>query len=522
MLNVLLVDDEPWVLEGLRTMIAWEKYGFHVCGEALSGSEAFRMIENQRPELVITDINMPNLNGLELIEQCNRLLPKPPKFVVLSGYDDFTYARSAMRQKVAEYLLKPVDDDDMNTLLTRLNASIQEDRDLEQKRMKQQLFVINHMINRFIQGESGERLRQEAAQAMKLQEPSELQCILLDVLSSSADLDEWARAYFPPDTVHSFQDSSGRTGLLIHSKSCLDGRVGEAAIELHKQLSAHAEHPITVAVSGKGRGIITIRELYRQADEVLRAKRSQGRCGLFYFCGERQRQSTHEAHKEKLDQLFNAITGEGLMSIEECVKEFIASFAGRVSEIEAAKSHVVNLEWMLCERISELGGDPDRLMSELQLEHGGLGELADYCLIGRYVQQLCMQGASKLSELKRENESNTIFHVIQYVDREFRSKLQLQELARQFHMNATYLGQLFKKNTGQSFNAYLNGKRIEEAKKLLKRTQMKISEVALQVGYPNTDYFINKFKLSTGMLPSAYRQEAEIKAAAEPGGVIDA
>lgn len=522
MLNVLLVDDEPWVLEGLKTMIAWEKYGFHVCGEALSGSEAFRMIENQQPELVITDINMPNLSGLELIEQCNRLLPKPPKFVVLSGYDDFAYARSAMRQKVAEYLLKPIDDDDINTLLTRLNASIQEERALEQKRTKQQLFVINNMINRLIQGESSERLRQQAAQAMELKEPSELQCILMDAMFSPVDLGAWGSSYFPKDVVHSFQDPCGRTGLLIQSNSCLDGRVGEAALELHKQLSAHSGQPVTVAVSGKSSGIHTIRELHRQADEVLRTKRSQGRNGLFYFCGDYQGQVRHEAQKEKFDRLFDAITGAEMEPIEACVKEFIASFACRVSEIETAKSYVVNLEWMLCERIAELGGDPDTLMAELHTEHGGLGELADYFLLEQYVRQLCARGFSRLSELKRENECNTIFHVIQYVDREFRSKLQLQELARQFHMNATYLGQLFKKNTGKSFNAYLNDKRIEEAKKLLKRTQMKISEVAVQVGYPNTDYFINKFKWSTGRLPSAYRQEAGIRAAVEPGGIIDA
>ncbi|MNJ42463.1 putative response regulatory protein [compost metagenome] len=480
------------------------------------------MIQTQRPELVITDINMPNLSGLELIEQCNRLLPKPPKFVVLSGYDDFAYARSAMRQKVAEYLLKPIDDDDINTLLIRLNASIQEDRASEQRQTEQQLFVVNNFINRLIQGESSERLRQQAARMMEMQEQSELQCILLDAMPAPMDLSAWAAAYFPLDNVHSFQDPSGRTGLFVQSNSCLDGRVGEAALELHRQLSAHSGQPVTVAVSGKSSGIDKIRELYRQADEVLRAKRGQGRNGLFYFCGDHQGQTRHEAHKEKFDQLFDAITGGELESIEACVKEFIASFACRLSEIETAKSYVVNLEWMLCERVAELGGDPDMLMAELQTEHGALGELADYFLMEQYVRQLCVRGVSKLSKLERENECNTIFHVIQYVDREFRSKLQLQELARQFHMNATYLGQVFKKNTGQPFNAYLNDKRIEEAKRLLKRTQMKISEVAVQVGYPNTDYFINKFKLSTGILPSVYRQEDGIKAATESGGFTDA
>lgn len=522
MLNVLLVDDEPWILEGLKTMIDWEKYGFHICGEALSGTEAFRMIQDHRPELVITDINMPNLSGLELIEQCNRLLPKPPKFVVLSGYDDFDYARSAMRQRVAEYLLKPVDDDDIDTLLIKLNKRIQDEIASEQSQIKQQLFVVNNIINRLIQGESRGSLQQQAASSMQLREDSELQCILIDAAPIPVDMAAWVNTYFPQEVVHFFHDNSGRSGLLVQWNHSLDGQLGEAALELHKQLSIHSRKPVTVAVSNKGRGIASIRELYRQADEVVRTKRGQGRSGLFYFCGEYKGQAKHEVHKEKFDQMFAAIAAGNVELIVVSAKEFIASFACRLSDIEIAKAYVVNLEWMICERIAEFGGDPDTVMEELQKQHGELGELADYFLMEQYVQELCLQGGARLTELKQENECNTIFHVIQYVDREFRSKLQLKDLALQFHMNATYLGQLFKKNTGQSFNVYLNEKRIEEAKRLLKRTQMKISDVALQVGYPNMDYFINKFKLNTGMLPSAYRQDAGNRTALEAGGAADA
>ncbi|MNJ39516.1 Bifunctional transcriptional activator/DNA repair enzyme AdaA [compost metagenome] len=214
-----------------------------------------------------------------------------------------------------------------------------------------------------------------------------------------------------------------------------------------------------------------------------------------------------EEHKDKLNLLFDRVAAGDMEKIDVYVKEFLASYGGNLPDIELIKAYVANLELMICQLISEMNGDPDTLMKGLQLEHGTLGSMADYSLIERYVHQLCVQTAARLCELKQENECNTIFHVIQYVDREFQRRLQLQELARQFHMNSAYLGQLFKKNTGKSFNAYLNEKRIEEAKRLLKRTQMKISDVAIQVGYPNTDYFINKFKMQTGVLPSAYKHD---------------
>jgi two-component system response regulator YesN len=148
-------------------------------------------------------------------------------------------------------------------------------------------------------------------------------------------------------------------------------------------------------------------------------------------------------------------------------------------------------------------------VQQVQIKQGNQGELDEIRGLKDYLHSLCILGATKLTALREQNEHNTIFQVIQYVDQEFRSKLQLQELAIQFHMNSAYLGQLFKKYTGKSFNEYLNEKRIEEAKKLLKRTQIKISKVALQVGYPNADYFNNKFKQYTGVLPSVYRGVTE-------------
>jgi len=118
MLKVLIVDDEPWVLEGLRTMIDWGRYGFEVCGEAQNGVDAMRLIQEYKPHLVLTDINMPVINGLELIAKLNEIMATPPKFVVLTGYDDFKYARTALRHRVNEYLLKPIDDEEIEALLT--------------------------------------------------------------------------------------------------------------------------------------------------------------------------------------------------------------------------------------------------------------------------------------------------------------------------------------------------------------------------------------------------------------------
>lgn len=508
MLNVLLVDDEPWVLEGLRTMINWENYGFQVCGEALNGPDALALIQKYQPELVVTDIHMPVLNGLELIEQSNQLLLKPPKFVVLSGHDDFNYIRTAMRQKVAEYLLKPIDDEEMGSLLVKLSKIITDEIEAQHSQVKQQLFAVNHIINRLIQGEYSDDLEKQARGSMKLEHEAEFQCLLIEsVFGETIDLKALTEGDLSLEARHFFYDSSGRRGIIIQANPVFDSRFQEIVFQLHRELSEHLDHPVIVAVSDRMSGLRSIRELYCQSLEVGSLKRSQAKNGVFYYRDLQKSKKRKDLQQDKFRLLFDRVKAGNPGDIAASVKESFASFAENQLEIEIVKMHVADLELTVCRWIADMNGDPDTFMKALQMEHGDLGGMADYPAVKEYVYHLCVQVASHLSELRQQNESNTIFHVIQYVDSEFRNKLQLQDLARHFHMNSTYLGQLFKKNTGKPFNEYLNERRIEEAKKLLKRTQMKISDVALQVGYPNTDYFINKFKVKTGILPSVYKHD---------------
>ncbi|WP_433616760.1 response regulator transcription factor [Paenibacillus cellulositrophicus] len=509
MLNVLLVDDEPWVLEGLRTMIDWNKYGFQVCGEAQSGPDALRFIQEHRPELVVTDINMPVLNGIELIEQSNQLLAKPPKFVVLSGYDDFSYAQAAMRQRVAEYLLKPVDDDEIGELLVKLSRKIGDEIEAEHHQAKKELLAVSHMMNRLIQGEYGEAMEEQIKRSLKLEGTSELQCLLvwIENVFDSAEVSPLLTRGFEGETGCLFQDGSGRMGFVVQSGASVSGRLQDAAIQIHRELTERLNGPVIIAVSESKRSLRSIRELYAQTVEVVERKRCLGKSGVFFY-----QECIRPVNRELLLQTFKTLL-ETLQEgdpegITACVRESFAWIAAVPVELEWVKSHVADMEWSVCGLIKDLNGDPAALMKAQERQLGTLGEIRDYRALQAYVERFCLQAGALLSELKLSSESNTIYQVVQYVDREFRGRLQLQDLARHFHMNATYLGQLFKKTTGKPFNEYLNDKRIEEAKRLLKRSPLKISDVALQVGYPNTDYFINKFKLKTGMLPSAYKQDA--------------
>lgn len=506
MMNVLLVDDEPWVIEGLRTMVNWRDFGFRICGEASSGSEAFSMIQELKPELVLTDIHMPAINGLELIKLANQKMESPPKFVILSGYDDFDYAITAMQQRVTEYLLKPFDEEEIETVLVRLRTKIQEELIAEQSRSRMQFLFTNNLLISLIQGEDNESLKLQAAQALLLQKDSKLRCVLVEGSGTSFALIGRVKKYFTQKPDRIFEDSAGRIGLILPDDEFPSCRVQELCVQLHRELEDQSSQPVIVTISGVLQGIGSIRELYLQALELNKCKRCQGRDGVYHYRGLRQGGKLHDHGKEKFKELTEIVTASRINMIDAAVEAALDSTLEGMLDLKEAIAHVADLELSLCRRIGEMNGDPDTLMRKLQGGHGSIDSFGSYSALKSYVLELCLEAADILARLEAKNENNTIFHVIQYVDREFRSKLQLQDLAKMFHMNSAYLGQLFKKETGKSFNDYLNEKRIEEAKQLLRRTQMKISEIALQVGYPNADYFIIKFECLTGVLPSAYKQ----------------
>jgi two-component system, response regulator YesN len=506
MLQVLLVDDEPWVLEGLRTMVNWEKHGFQVCGEALDGPEALLKMQELQPDLVVTDIHMPVISGLELIERSKRLLVKPPKFVILSGYDDFNYALTAMRQRVAEYLLKPIDEEGFEAILDRLALTIAEERELERSSSRKQSLFKNNILNRLIQGEEGAQLEQEAAAALQLEGDPELCCLLIDVGAYPPDLKQRVLGYFPLNADRSFLDGLGRVGVIVRTDELPQTQLEEIGLAMSGGLSG-PESPVIVAMSSAGKGIRSIRELYQQTLETVKAKREQGKIGFFLPCHHPQPMKTEEVLKGKFEQLLDAVLEGDAGAAEAAVEEVFGSSACGLAGVESIRAFAANMELTLCRRIKKAGGDADVFMVRVQSNEGDSGGMNDYPSLKRYLHKLCREASLMLAGLRRQNENNTMFQVIQYVDEEFRSKLKLQTLAKKFHMNPTYLGQVFKKETGKAFNEYLNEKRIEEAKRLLKRTPMKISDIALQVGYPNTDYFISKFKQATGILPSVFKSE---------------
>ncbi|MDK8189755.1 helix-turn-helix domain-containing protein [Paenibacillus sp. UMB7766-LJ446] len=507
MMNVVLVDDEPWVLEGLRTMVDWNKYGFQICGEAENGNAAWAIIEDLQPDLVFTDIHMPSVSGLELIDRSIQKLAKPPRFVILSGYERFDYAKTALEQRVEDYLLKPIDEVEIENVLEQMSRKIQNELVSEKLHQHERTLYVNCLFNRLFQGEESSELQAEVKSIMQMEGHENMACLLIETDACHEDIKSQVQRFASAQHYELYMDAEGRMGVFAaemdDSLSWLE-RLGSTLFEMYS-----SQATIIVAFAYHSGGVVAMRTAYEKAFSALKWKRYQIGSGIIYDQDLPRDGSMATVNQKALTNLFKIILTGQEDGLEKEVHELLVNPDSGLpaSDIEYVRVQLLALEMGVLKQLKELDGDVERFVLQLQHTLGVLTDIDSFPAFREYALILSLNALRALQEQRKEKECCTIFRVVQYVNQEFREKLQLQELAQKFHMNANYLGQAFKQQTGKSFREYLNDKRIEEAKRLLRQSCSSIAEVAVNSGYPNADYFVSQFKRMTGMAPSAYRKQ---------------
>ncbi len=375
MLKVLLVDDEPFILQGLSMIIDWEANGFEIVEVASNAFVALEILQKKQIDLVITDIKMPKMTGLEMVEKVRRENLSDAYFVILSGYNDFNYVRNALQNNCVDYMLKPVEKEELLAVL---------------KKVKEQ-YENNHK-------EKEEHLQSEKDLFTKT---------FLGIDLNKVSNENWT------DKKIDKQKADG----LIHAVEIGDKE------EIEK-------------------GVLDVFE---------------------------------ELGDDKADgRVFNMIVNYMLFRLIHMASEQDEN----VNQQEVFQFIINNaLE-------QESGSDGKEGMKRL------LSDYADY-----------------LSQLRGNQAKGVLGKIEADVKENFKENLTLKDLSRKYYVNAAYLGQIFKKQYGESFKDYLNRIRIERAVELLLHTDMKIYEIAEAIGYKDMDYFINKFIAINGCTPAKFRKQ---------------
>ncbi len=517
--KILLVDDELFEIEGLNKMISWEKYGYKVIGQASNGVEALERIVKEKPELVITDIKMPLMNGLELMKSCCQRHDINTRFIVLSGYDEFDYAKKSMKYGAKNYLLKPVDENELILMLKDIYEEIQR----ENESNFEIEIVSNSTIERVIQGEKKESVFNRLSFILGIDTHDKIWCMIVEPdhyesLSNQygeEEIESLRSCIFKciangiggfKNKLNIFDYQNKGFGVIITKKILGSIDIKSLVNNIKGSIKTNCGHGVSVFVGGMADGIKEFKISYEQALIARQYKFFEGgECTILF----NQICDSLDKHKSlKPDQVHyiaerieNGKKEEFLLAID---KLFMHLKEKRVSP-DIVKMYIDMLVFEVIHIIEEMNGEVDCAVDK----YSELLNKRENLVIIELMEKLKKYAVfvhEKIKQIRKKQLTGTFDKIEEYVNNNYKNNINIKGIAKTFYLSPIYVGQLFKKSTGMYFNDYLHKKRIEQAKTLLIRTDMRIYEIAGRVGYVDADYFVNKFSKYERMSPTKYRK----------------
>ncbi|MNO32115.1 putative response regulatory protein [compost metagenome] len=515
MYKLLLVDDERLILEGISQVVDWEQAGTELVGTARNGIEALEQIERLSPDIIITDISMPGLDGLGLVERCSERYPGL-KFVMLTGYKDFDYARSAMQHGVRHYLLKPCNEQQIHEALTELVHDLDEEGRREQFviEMKHRFTkVLPHVKAQFLK----EWISNKTYGSHDLSYYEELFGIELGGKNVRLIL---FRLEESCEYEHLFALQNIAEDMLSEVLLCTT--IGTQLLVLLEQPEdADNQHDlleriagvkeiffnfykihVTIAVSDKGR-MIHSRSLYRQTLQCMnhRFYLEEGSLitGSDIPADELSGQSELDLQEEQICLLIKA--GDQ-SAVKNELERLFSELGDQRFDINVTRSYVLQLYSAMIRLCS-----PDERSSFTS----GLAELAELGTLGS-LKASVMRAAERLTAMYDRHfvtrQSSIVDKMLRIIEADYpNSELSLGSVAAEMlYMNPDYLGKIFKKVTGEKFSNYVANYRIgKAAEHILSSGDVKVFELAELYGFGgNAQYFSQVFKKVTGMTPTDF------------------
>jgi len=505
MYKVCIVDDEPFIIEGLYDAVDWPAFGLEVVGTAENGEEALALIREKPVDLLVTDIAMPYMDGLELIRRAREFRPEL-KVVILSGYNEFDYLKEGMRLGIENYLLKPINIKELNdTLRTTVEKLDNRKPDAVLSKDSVQMMTDNTMY-RWVNGRMTEAQFAERAAllGLTLASPYGL-AVVLRPAADDPEAEERAfrqtAAFFAGSGEEvPFCDMDGDIVVVagLRDPEADKPELLQRLLRLRKQLE-----PLPVRLSIGGvyplRGQI--------ADSYREAKKAQE-----YFMMYPEWEWVDYGDTAALKREAAAFPIDWAEYARLLVAKDRDGLSERIlGDFEALRRR----EGMTPAALRAIAAELIvRFKLELQaIKHKEEPELfaqgferartaADYAGLAEAVR---LTAVRCVDSLERDARSPIVLQVLSEIREHYAEDLSLKALGARYHIHPVYLGQLFQKETGENFTEYINRYRIEKAKELLRSSRLKVHEIARQIGYWETGYFYKQFKKYVGISPTEFK-----------------
>ena len=543
MIKVFLIEDEIVIREALERMIPWKEYGFELVGKAKDGEIALPMIRKSKPDVLITDIKMPFMDGLTLSSIVKKEFPNI-RIVIVSGSDDFEYARKAIAIGVDDYLLKPIARADFEKVLKKIQKDFEE-KDRQQdyyKKFEREMKEYENNSRR----DFFEMLVTKHTDLQKIYEKAEQ--LSIDITAESYNL-----VFF---SLAASKDSDSVDQGYSQKAADVQKQIDDVLqVEANTYMFRNQMFSYVVLLTGE---YDTMQRKTKNCVETLQKIMEKDECGLEWIvcasepverlsqlpdCYEKGMQifayryfgyshvissdmvlgnNTEENELKDLVAVDTNVVNPTIFqnflcnALEDETDSFVKNYIQMVGE-SALKSKMfrqyilLNIHFCIVSFLQKLGYEKDVIDNSL-LEASGMNQVADLSVIEESIKKALQKAIELREEKSRGKYQNVLQSAVQYMEENFSDEnMTLNTVACVANVSANHFSAMFSQKMGQTFIEYLTGLRMNKAKELLRCTDKRSGEIALEVGYKDSHYFSFLFKKTQGCTPSEYRNQGAAK-----------
>jgi two-component system, response regulator YesN len=520
--KVFFVEDEVVTREGIRDNVDWNSSGFEFCGEAADGEMALSLLRAAQPDVLITDIKMPFMDGLQLSKIVRERMPWV-KIIILSGHDEFEYAQKAINLGITDYLLKPVTVQKLQNALQKLAEQLDKEKKEQDnlKKLQEQVeenraMLRERLLFNLVVGAASPTEAIEKGQILGLDLIARYYLVVILKIelgdrTEQYDHDEYQQVQRAvvglfeenPDIFVVKRDWGDLILVMKGSTPEYLEEERDLLLEEIRQEVAKSRYQLTLGVGASKRRIADIRQSFVEALVSMQNPVDENKPGL--------NQSVDRSELLKVDK--SAVENYLRSGVKDEFEEFFNAYLRPLGET-ALKSNLiknyifVDIILAIAKLVNDLGGEVDKVIPELNSIEMIMSNI-------KTIEQLREQAYKILSSALAYRDSqpngqyrNLIHQAKEYLELHYTDpELSLNEVAAQANLSASHFSVVFSQETGQTFKEYLTKIRINKAKELLRMTALRSADIAYQVGYNDPHYFSSVFKKNTGLSPIEFRSQ---------------
>ncbi|WP_135553849.1 response regulator [Paenibacillus cymbidii] len=542
MYNMLIVDDEPTVRYGLRYYFEWERFGIRIVGEADDGEPALAEIERSRPDIMLTDVRMLDMDGLTLSRIVRERYPDV-KIVFISGHDDAEYLKSALQVNAVDYIFKPVNLQELRAVIERvvaeLDAKRSEQRLLQdmQQQLKEGMPLLREkqLMALVREGAPKQALLQERIDFLGLSLPVEAAYWVIVVsIDGSAEWNEtrsvrdrqllsYAVQNVCQELIdrylagYAFENDSGEFVGILHAdapaqseESGPEERLLALAGDIRGNLLLWLKLSVTIGIGERADGLAGLAHAYEQGKEAASRKWYLGKNRIITMDSlEQEEEPFRRTDQSLIGRLVSALRAAEEEPLREAADELFADLAQhRRDGFQYARNVCMQALLQAGQLLLELNVRTPGLeepAAPLWLEADRLETIGE---LREWLESYLLRAAAHIREKRCGRSSNVVERVRSVIEERYADNgLTVAEIAKAVYLTDTYVSLLFKQETGRTVNEYVTQVRIDKAKELLRDPRYKFYDICYAVGYADPSYFSKLFKKMTGYTPSAFRDQ---------------